>query len=443
MTRRMTLLVLTCAVGLLAAGVAQGGGFNIYEAGARGTALGGAFTATADDASAIFFNPAGLAWQTGHGLDLNLMPILPGSEFTGANIGGNSIGDGTTNEQTFLIPGLYYRGTAGKLSYGIGVEAPFGLGVEWKDPETWAGRRQSYDVDLATIYITPAVAYRFADNAAVSFGMDVAFTEIELNRFQSTPFGPLSTEIDVIDAKLKGTSNLNFTPVVGLMVKANDKLTFGAMYHHEKKMVFEDQDMTLKNVAPTELGGGALAAGVDAMIAGFGGPDQKVSADLYLPHILSLGAAYQFTERLRVEADAVHFGWDTFESLVLDFASETMEDSEIPENYESRWQYRFGASYRVTPRLLAMVGLVLDDAPQPVGSMSPMLPDSDRKDYSLGVQYEVKPGWLATVSYMYVDPDQRSNVVDGEHVSYEPDVNPPGTYSSVANIWALGLGYRF
>ena len=201
--------------------------------------------------------------------------------------------------------------------------------------------------------------------------------------------------------------------------------------------------MTLKNVAPTELGGGALAAGVDAMIAGFGGPDQKVSADLYLPHILSLGAAYQFTERLRVEADAVHFGWDTFESLVLDFASETMEDSEIPENYESRWQYRFGASYRVTPRLLAMVGLVLDDAPQPVGSMSPMLPDSDRKDYSLGVQYEVKPGWLATVSYMYVDPDQRSNVVDGEHVSYEPDVNPPGTYSSVANIWALGLGYRF
>ncbi|MBU0558372.1 MAG: outer membrane protein transport protein, partial [Bacteroidetes bacterium] len=37
-----------------------GGGFQINEHGARGMSLAGAFTAIANDPSAIYYNPAGL-----------------------------------------------------------------------------------------------------------------------------------------------------------------------------------------------------------------------------------------------------------------------------------------------------------------------------------------------------------------------------------------------
>jgi len=435
--------LIASALFLALTGSAIAGGFNIYEAGARATALGGAFTATADDGSAIFYNSAGMAFLTGSGIDANLMPVAPDFQFKGADAIWLDDVSGDTVDQSFPIPGIYlYRQMGEGLTFGIGAYAPFGLGVEWENPETWAGRHLSYDVDLATIYVSPAVAYKFTDKAALSLGLDIAFTTIELNRFSATEFGGYTEPVDVLGFKLDGTSNLNITPQIGMMVNATDRLTFGAMFHFEKKMVFEDEDATLRNIVADTPQTAALRSAVDDMLAGLGGGDQKVNADLYMPHILSLGVAYQFTPALRAEFDAVHFGWSAFEELTLDFDQDAL-DSTIEEAYEDVWQYRFGVSYAFNDRLTAMTGLVIDESPQPIESMSPMLPDSDRTDYSLGLQYKLNEHFTGTLSYMAVAPEERSNVINGEQQTFDPETNPAGSYTSVANIWGIGLGYRF
>src|ERR1044072_6390848 len=55
-------LVTTAAL-LLLSSAAYGSGSSLFERGAKATAMGGAFAATADDPSAIFYNVAGIAQQ--------------------------------------------------------------------------------------------------------------------------------------------------------------------------------------------------------------------------------------------------------------------------------------------------------------------------------------------------------------------------------------------
>lgn len=440
MTRTRAAILLAGAATLLLAGTAAAGGFNIYEAGARATALGGAFTATADDGSAIFYNPAGLAFLDGMAVDLNLMPVIPSSEFTGAIRPDGSHATGKTVDQSFPIPGAYWYRNAGDLTYGIGLSAPFGLGVEWADPETWVGRRSSYDVDLATVYVTPALSWKVEETVGIAFGLDIAYADIQLNKRSATLFGANpenDPNVDVLDARIEGTSRINVTPMMGLMVKASPKVTFGVMYHHQKKLEVRDGKLTLTNVAPA-----ALTATVDAQIAALGGAEHDGVADLKLPHMLAVGVAYQVTEKARVEFDAVHFGWGFFDELALDFDG-TALDQTIREDYEDVLQLRFGAQYQVTPKLLAMAGYVRDESPQPVGSMSPLLPDANRNDYSFGLQMRATERVTLTGTYMGVNFDERTNVEDGVQQSFDNEFNPAGSYDSYAHIFGVGIGYHF
>jgi len=435
MTGSRILAALALAAGLGLAATALAGGFNIYEAGARATALGGAFTATADDASALFYNPAGIAFFEGTVIDANLMPVAPGTKFTAANWPDPGA-TGRTTKQSFPIPGLYAaHRTDGPLAFGLGVYAPFGLGVEWRDRETWVGRRSSYNVDLATIYVTPAVAWRVNEKTALSVGVDVGWTTITLSKYTAIEFAGYSTLVNVINADIEGSSKLNVTPCAGLMWRPTPRLSFGAMYHHNKTMQLRDQDATLTNVAPAPL-----APTIDAQIAALGGSDHSVSGDLKFPWILSTGASYRFNDTVRGEFNLVRIGWSKFDKLALEFDNPVL-DQTIEEQYKDVWQLRFGADVRLNDRWGAMFGYCHDNSPQPYESMSPLLPDANREDFSLGFQYR-DAGWRLTASYMAVMFHERSNVVDGEVLRFS-DTLPVGTYDSIAHIFGLGIGRTF
>src|SRR5438093_5989501 len=107
MNSRFWLLVVVAA--LLTSGAAFGSGFSIFEAGAKAVAMGGAFAATADDPSAIFYNVAGIAQQ-------RRAEILFGG--TAINFQNNFTGDpndpftaGATGSKyrahTFVVPSAY------------------------------------------------------------------------------------------------------------------------------------------------------------------------------------------------------------------------------------------------------------------------------------------------------------------------------------------------
>jgi|GEM_PF-1132550 len=436
--RKVTPKVLLIAGVLMAcSSLVHAAGFNIYEAGVRATALGGAFTATADDGSALFYNASGMSFMDRSSVSLNIMPIQPRMKFAEAN-------SDVTEEvahNTFLVPGAYYTNSNNeKVAFGVGVYAPFGLGVEWMNPTEFVGRQVSYDVEIQTVYVTPAVSFRVADAWAVSIGLDVAHQALDLKKMTLQP----TSGANAIDTHIEGSSSINITPSFGLMFRPNEKISAGLMYHHEKTMKYEDQDVTMTNVMdpnhPNYVWAATLLAGLNG-----GVPTSTltptISSELNLPSILSIGLAYKFTPRLALEGNYVRFGWGTFQSLPMDFSVDAL-DQEIHFNYKDTWQVRFGLDYVAIPeKLNIMVGYVHDKSPQPAASVSPILPDADRNDYSFGLQYKHK-SWDFTGCYMAVIADKRQNIENDRPANPDP-AYPVGEYSNVANIFGLSVGYHF
>ena len=431
MQKRITCTLLVAGLLILSSGSALASGFSIYEAGSKATALGCAFTATADDGSALFYNAAGLSFMTGSRAEVNAVFVAPQFSFSGKLSKTDPFtSTGEAEDKVYPVPGVYYTNNpGGKLAFGIGVYAPFGLGVVWEDGANWVGRRISHDVTIETVYVTPAVSLKVTPELAIALGVDIAHQNLNLKKYSPEPqFGEnaIHTEID-------GSSSINLTPSLGVMYRPNEKISLGLMYHFKKTMKFDDAEATLDPVAPGDDPWGNTLVGAL-------GKDQKLSSDLNLPDILSLGIAYRFSEKFKAEFNYVRFGWSTFDKLSLNFANDAL-DQTIHFNYEDSWQVRFGFDYQASEKVNIMAGYVHDKTPQPLAAVSPLLPDSDRNDYSFGALYKTG-SWDFNVSYMLVVGDERTNIENGEPVRNTTDY-PFGSYKSLANLFGVGIGYNF
>jgi len=120
--------------------------------------MGGAFAATADDPTAIFYNVAGIAQQRHMEVNMGATVINFSNEFRGDR--NDPFTSGTTGHyarHTFVPPNAYAIIPIGQnLTFGIGTFAAYGLRTDWEDP--WVGRFVSRDANLKTVSVEPAMA---------------------------------------------------------------------------------------------------------------------------------------------------------------------------------------------------------------------------------------------------------------------------------------------
>ena len=145
------------------------GCFQINEQNARAMGFAGAFVAQASDASAVYFDPAGLAFQKGRKVQGRTTFIIPSTTFTGPT---PSTTKTSTASQVFFPSILYLSyGMNDHLTFGLGIYTPYSLGSEWS--ADWAGRRLSVRPYLKSFYINPSVGYkigeRFSSGAGISY----------------------------------------------------------------------------------------------------------------------------------------------------------------------------------------------------------------------------------------------------------------------------------
>ena len=390
----------------LAPAVARAGGFELNEHGAAATGMVGAFTAKADDPSAIFFNPAGLATQ--RGLQLYLGSTIYASQATASGMAG---GPRDANLLLMPLPTIYASyGLPHDIAFGIGAFTNYGLTVDW--PGDWPGRFVATKASLTTVTINPTVSWRPYEWIAVGAGVDVTPASTEFARSVDLMAGEAQVDFKGNDTGVGAN--------VGVLLRTPSSwmerpMTLGVSYRSRYDLSFGDGALTVH--APPELSG---------MLQ-----DAKASTMLPIPDSLSTGFGWQATRPLFLQAQLDWVNWSRFQSLTLNVPSNALMTTTIPQNWNDGYVARGAAEYAFE-RAKLRIGFGYDWNPVPSSTLSPLLPDSDRWLISAGGSLDLSGGLTAELGVM--------GVLFRERFSTLPEF--PVQYSNYALLTGLSLSYR-
>ena len=167
-------------------------GYQLPDQSVRAVGMADAFTAVADDASAVWYNPAGVAFQQAPQISLGGVDIyIPAIDFV-SNAANPILPPATrarSKRQNAIVPQLYlsYVTPASDISFGLGVNSPFGLETDWTGT---ALANASTLSRIQMINVNPMLAYKITDHLAVAIGLDYAYVKsVDLNNAILTQHG--------------------------------------------------------------------------------------------------------------------------------------------------------------------------------------------------------------------------------------------------------------
>ena len=150
-------------------------GFALVQQGTAAMAQGNAFVAEASDASAVFYNPAGLNQLKRAQVYQGTFVNYPDREFSG---GGQF---SQTNHRFYDAMSAYVAIPVHKrVALGFGFFSPFGMGTAW--PPTWAGRYLTTYSSMKTYSLNPVISVKVLENLSLAAGFDVMWSKVVLKR---------------------------------------------------------------------------------------------------------------------------------------------------------------------------------------------------------------------------------------------------------------------
>src|SRR5262245_2719385 len=192
--RKLIRLAGAAAMGTFSTAV-YAGAFGLAEQSASG--VGNAFAggaAVAEDASTIYFNPAGMTRLPGRQVVGAIHAIKPNIEFnnTGSTLApaqGLLGGNGGDAGNLAWVPNAYLSWQLNDRWFvGIGLNAPFGLKTEWE--QNWVGRFHAIESEFKTINVNPSVAFKLTDQ--VSLGAGVSWQRAEATLTQAVNYAAVA-----------------------------------------------------------------------------------------------------------------------------------------------------------------------------------------------------------------------------------------------------------
>jgi len=417
--------------GILLGCDAYGLGIRQPEQGAAATAQNDAFTAQADNPSAIYYNPAGLLQITGTETLVGATVYGPEATYKGKGDGaGASKG---TQDDIFVLPHFYAVSDFGIQWFraGLGVYTPFGQSVDWGNNNSF--RYVTTRSELEMVNINPTIAVRVTSNLFFGVGYDFYYCDADVRRaFPFVVFAPGPVFL--------GEGNVRFTGHgeghgfnVGGMWKLHEQHTVGAAYRSGVDVEFEGH-AKISDTPPLP--------GFPKKIK------EHARAEFNFPDIVQIGYAFWPTPRWKIEVDGDWTHWDVTNKQAL--KSQGLKALGVPKsllttklNWEDSWIVMLGTQYEVKNGVFLRGGWYFSENSVPEKNFIPTVADNDRVGVSAGLGFKRK-NWSLDVAYQFnitLDRSVKNNVGSDPFPPISQSVD--GDYESYSQGGAISVGFHF
>lgn len=415
-------LTLTALSTLLLSTSAMAAGFHLREqsAAAQGNAYAGA-TAGAENGSYAYYNAAGLTRQKGLQVNLGATYIAPRA--TAKNVMSES-GTRGADVENVVHAAVSPNGTVSyqlndRAFAAIAVNSPFGMITKYD--RDWVGSDHGITSDLKSGAITPMFAYKATDKLSLGAGVQMQYVWAHL-----TSSHTLAPEVRVNNVTTNG-NDFDMGYQLGALYEFTDSTRVGVGYRSEI-------NHKLKGKMKSS---GSQSSEFNALT------NQKISAKLTTPAMLSMGVYHDINEKWAVMAEYQRVFWSSFQNLT--FVGDRLNKPEgnidqVKEDWRDTNFYSIGTSYMLDNQWKLRLGLAYDQSAVRYAHRTPRIPDSDRIWYSAGLGYQYNENLSFDMGYTYIKAHsaRMNSAVTGNEGS---DVS--ADYSNSVKVFAFSVNYAF
>ena len=437
--------------------ITYAGGIALYPKGTKGLGnmyAGGA--AIANDASTIYWNPAGMTILENSEVEIGFFGINPTIKFSnsGSNnnlpdiLGGPTAiqgGNGGNAGDPSFIGNLFLSQKLNEsFSIGLGIFSPFGLSTKYN--ENFVGRYYALNSELTTLDINPSAAYRINKNFSVGVGVSAFYADAKLSN--AIDFGLLRSLPPILDrtaqpstgsqdgkATMQG-DGWGYGWNTGLMYEFDKNTRFGISYRSKLSTQIKGDT---KYTIPSDQASQAIA---DAL--SLNNSDSKANIDF--PATASLSGYHRFGN-WGIMGDITWTQWSSLDEIKIKF-SNNANDNVTTLKWNDTLEYSVGLEWYYNNNWTFRSGIKFDKTPIPNAKYrSPRIPDDDHLNFAIGASYNFNDNWKVDFggSWIYFLGDSKidkSSTTDPNNENFaRGGLN--GKYDIYGYILGIQINYIF
>ncbi len=398
-------------------------GLRVASQDAFATARGEAFVATADNPSAIYYNPAGITQLSGLQSRSGIYGLYYDATYEPPAGAANAGNDYDLENNLAAIPQFFstYTPVDKPVAFGFGIYSPFGGRVGW--PQDTGFRTVALEGSVTFITVNPVVAWQISPSLSVGAGLAVNYANLEVEQ------GLLRNQTPFANRFQFGGDGWSVGYNLGVRWQPLEKLAFGATFRStttvtaEGRTEFEQQPV----IQPAE---------------------RTASAEYTFPLTVVVGVSYRPTPDWNIEFNADYTDWSSFDTTTI--RQDVPPPFPIQQNitvhldWRASWLYELGVTRYLKGGWQVSGGYVFSENSVPDTYYSPLAADLDRHVFSLGTGYQ-GPRFGFDLAYQFAYGPDRT--VAGSKPSSQPaqfaGQSADGEYDFISHGLLISVSMRF
>jgi long-chain fatty acid transport protein len=373
-------------------------GFRLPNQDPEAIARGNAFAATADDPSAIYYNPAGITQLKGLQVSAGLYVISADTKYS------SSSGSAETDATPQPVPQIYCVDSFTNLpiSVGLGIYAPYGLSLDWGKHTPFNTVAESGSLLYASI--NPVIAWRICKTLSLAAGPTINYSQAVF-RQALDPTG--ATQF-----KFYG-DGLDYGFNVGILWQPHPMWSFGVNYHSSTTINYD---------------------GTVTVTPGLGLPAySSANASINFPQYVVGGVSFRPTTKWNLEFDIDWTEWSVDKDIT--FQDPSVFNPSVTLDYRDSFMYEFGVTRQLGRGYFASVGYIYSENSSPDAHFNPLIPDANLQLGGIGFGHRGQHwNWMIAYQFAYNG---------GRTVSNDATPQADGTYKTFNNAFNINATYKF